>query len=49
MGHLADEYKMYRSFVIPMFCFAFIAFHGFLWPKFSNAESLHGLGMIASH
>jgi fucose permease len=49
MGHVADEYDMCRSFIVPMACFAFIALYGFLWPKFSNADSLHGVGATGGH
>jgi MFS transporter, FHS family, L-fucose permease len=41
MGYVADKYDMSRGFIVPLFCFAFVAFYGFNWPKFSNAESLH--------
>ncbi len=40
MGLVADKFDMSRGFIVPMFCFAFVAFYGFNWPKFSNAESL---------
>ena len=43
MGYVADRYDMSRGFIVPMFCFAFVAFYGFNWPKFSNAESLQGV------
>jgi len=42
MGYVADQFDMSRGFIVPMFCFAFVAFYGFNWPRFSNAESLHG-------
>jgi hypothetical protein len=32
---------MSRGFIVPLACFAFVAFYGFNWPKFSKAESLH--------
>ena len=41
MGYVADEYDMSRGFIVPMFCFAFVAFYGFNWPKFSKSDSLH--------
>jgi FHS family L-fucose permease-like MFS transporter len=41
MGAVADKYDMSRGFIVPMFCFAFVAFYGFNWPKFSGVESLH--------
>jgi len=44
MGHVADLYDMSRSFIVPMGCFLFVSLYGFLWPKFSKADSLHGVG-----
>ena len=40
MGHVADMYDMSRGFIVPMFCFGFVAFYGYWWPRFSKAESL---------
>jgi MFS transporter, FHS family, L-fucose permease len=40
MGYVADKYDMSRGFIVPLFCFVFVAFYGFNWPKFSKAESL---------
>jgi len=34
MGWLADTYSMRIGFVMPLFCFAFIAFYGFSWRRF---------------
>ena len=44
MGHVADQYNMCRSFIVPLFCFVFIALYAWNWPKFSKAGSLHGVG-----
>jgi FHS family L-fucose permease-like MFS transporter len=41
MGYVADVYDMSRGFIVPMFCFAFVSFYGFNWPKFSKSDSLH--------
>jgi FHS family L-fucose permease-like MFS transporter len=49
MGYVADVYDMSRGFIVPMFCFAFVAFYGWNWPKFSHAESLHGAEIKAGH
>ena len=49
MGHVADVYDMSRSFIVPMVCFAFVAFYGFNWPKFSKADSLHTVKAGAGH
>ncbi len=40
MGYVADQYDMSRGFIVPLFCFAFVAFYGFNWPRFSKADSL---------
>ena len=40
MGYVADQFDMSRGFIVPMVCFAFVAFYGFNWPKFSKADSL---------
>jgi len=48
MGHVADVYDMSRGFIVPMFCFAFVAYYGFNWSKFSKAESLNGV-KLAGH
>jgi FHS family L-fucose permease-like MFS transporter len=41
MGAVADRFDMSRGFIVPTFCFAFVAFYGFTWSRFSKAESLH--------
>jgi FHS family L-fucose permease-like MFS transporter len=46
MGHVADVYDMSRGFIVPMFCFVFVAYYGFNWPKFSKAESLTGVRTV---
>ncbi|HXB73269.1 MAG TPA: MFS transporter [Candidatus Acidoferrales bacterium] len=43
MGYVADQYNMSRGFIVPMFCFAFVAYYGFNWPKFSKADSLRSV------
>jgi FHS family L-fucose permease-like MFS transporter len=49
MGAVADKWDMSRGFVVPMFCFVFVAIYGFNWPKFSQAESLHGVRAGTGH
>ena len=49
MGYIADQYDMSRSFIVPMACFAFVAFYGFFWPKFSHADSLQSVGPSRGH
>jgi FHS family L-fucose permease-like MFS transporter len=38
MGYVADHSDMSRSFIVPMVCFAFVAFYGLKWPRYSRAE-----------
>src|ERR1039457_3277295 len=49
MGYVADKFDMSRGFIVPMFRFAFVAFYGFNWSKFSKAESLTGVRGSAGH
>src|ERR1017187_1969196 len=49
MGAVADKYDMSRGFIVPLFCFAFVAFYGFNWPRFSNAESLYEVKTSGGH
>lgn len=49
MGWVADEWDMSRGFIVPAVCFAFVAFYGYSWPRFSKAESLHGIGTTGGH
>ncbi len=45
MGYIADISDMSRGFIVPAVCFAFVAFYGFNWPRFSKAESLHSTSL----
>jgi FHS family L-fucose permease-like MFS transporter len=49
MGYVADQYDMSRGFIVPLFCFAFVAFYGLNWSKFSKAESLTGMKIAGGH
>jgi MFS transporter, FHS family, L-fucose permease len=53
MGLVADKFDMSRGFIVPLFCFAFVAFYGFNWRRFSKAEGLYtesqGLAATRSH
>jgi FHS family L-fucose permease-like MFS transporter len=49
MGYVADKFDMSRGFIVPQFCFAFVAFYGYNWPRFSKAESLHLVGASGGH
>ena len=49
MGFVADKYDMSRGFIVPMVCFAFVAFYALSWPRLSKAESLGGGGPLVGH
>jgi FHS family L-fucose permease-like MFS transporter len=40
MGAVGDAYDMSRAFIVPMGCFAFVAFYGFAWPRLSGSRAL---------
>lgn len=49
MGAVADHHGMARGFIVPAACFVVVAIYGFFWPKFSKAESLHGVSTTGGH
>ena len=49
MGYLGDIYNMSVAFIMPLGCFAFIAFYAFMWPRFSKSEGLVGVSTIKGH
>lgn len=49
MGFVADRSDISRGFIVPMVCFAFVAFYGLNWPRFSNAASLEGVETAGGH
>jgi FHS family L-fucose permease-like MFS transporter len=40
MGAVGDAYDMSRAFLVPMGCFAFVAFYGYAWPRLSGSRAL---------
>ncbi len=49
MGAVADHYDMSRGYIVPLFCFAFVAFYGYAWPKLSGAEGLNEVKAAGGH
>jgi len=49
MGYVADQYDMSRGFIVPLFCFVFVAFYGYYWPKLSGSSSMNSLKVSSSH
>ena len=43
MGHAGDLYGMSHAFIVPLACFAFVAFYGFAWPGLSRSDSPGGV------
>jgi len=42
MGHIADELDISRSFIVPLVCFAFVAFYGYRFPRIRGPQSPGG-------
>jgi FHS family L-fucose permease-like MFS transporter len=42
MGAVADRWDMSRGFIVPMFCFAFVALYGLYWPRLRKATPALG-------
>jgi FHS family L-fucose permease-like MFS transporter len=40
MGHVGDLHGMSKAFIVPLFCFAFVGFYGYAWPKLSGSPAL---------
>jgi FHS family L-fucose permease-like MFS transporter len=49
MGYVADKTDISRGFIVPMFCFGFVAFYGFGWPRLARVEGLRGVSPMAEH
>ena len=44
MGYVGDVHGMSRAFIVPLVCFAFVAFYGYSWPRLSRAGSSAPVG-----
>ena len=49
MGYVADKTDISRGFIVPMFCFAFVAFYGFRWTKLAGTKGVTGMSPLAEH
>ena len=49
MGYVGDQYDMSRGFIVPLVCFAFVAFYGFNWSRFSRVDSLGTAPSLGRH
>jgi len=48
MGAVGDHYDMSRAFIVPLVCFAFVAFYGFSWLTLSKSAA-SGLNAGGGH
>ena len=39
MGAVGDRYDMSRAFLVPLCCFALVAFYGYAWPRLSGLRT----------
>ena len=44
MGYVGDKSDMSRAFIVPLVCFAFVAFYGFSWPRLSRRSPADARG-----
>jgi len=42
MGHIGDVYNMSKGFIVPLFCFAYIAWYAFSWRKLIDKPATSG-------
>jgi FHS family L-fucose permease-like MFS transporter len=49
MGYVGDKFDMSRAFIVPLCCFAFVAYYGFSWSKLSKSEGVKGLAAGGGH
>ncbi len=49
MGAVGDKYDMSRAFIVPLACFAFVAFYGYAWPMLSKADMAPGVKTTGGH
>jgi FHS family L-fucose permease-like MFS transporter len=49
MGSVGDKYGMSRAFIVPVVCFGVVAAYGFLWPRLSGHEAMHGVSTTGGH
>jgi len=49
MGAVGDHYDMSRAFVVPLGCFAFVAFYGYAWPRLSGGRTTPVVGTTGGH
>jgi len=49
MGAVGDHHGMSRAFIVPLCCFAFVAWYGFAWERVAKREGVAGLAAPKGH
>ena len=49
MGYIADHSDLSRGYLVPLGCFVFVAFYGFMWPRLSRMEGMVNVAVNAMH
>ena len=49
MGYIADKTDLSRGFIMPLVCFAVVAWYGYQWPKLAGSEGVKGLSPTRGH
>lgn len=49
MGFIADKFDMAHGYIVPAFCFAFVAFYSFNWSKLAKSDGLIGVSAGKGH
>jgi FHS family L-fucose permease-like MFS transporter len=49
MGYVADRSDISHGFIIPSFCFAFVAAYAFAWPRLARSEGMRGVDTRHMH
>ncbi|HEY8995874.1 MAG TPA: hypothetical protein VIM71_14510, partial [Lacunisphaera sp.] len=49
MGAVGDHYGVSRSFIVPLVCFAFVAYYGYSWSRLAKSDGVVGLKATQAH
>jgi len=49
MGFIADKTDLSRGFIMPLICFAVVAWYGYQWPKLAGSKGVRGLSPNRGH
>jgi len=49
MGAVGDHYGISRGFIVPLLCFAVVAYYGCSWRRLSGADGIVGLAAGKGH